>query len=224
MLAQVLEFKDKHEESLAAARDAEHILIAAYGEDHPMVAGTWMAMSATLVSLHKTAEARDMLLRADKVFAKIYGNDNETRAKIMVNLAELDTAEENFDAAAQDYREGLAIIERVVGPGSQEAAMMHRDIAYALALEEKLDEAIAESQKGIALLDALGPAGEPREVGALSELAEMYVAREHKGDAPLALAAAKRAVAIGEKRPPGSQDAELASARAALEHARAMKR
>ena len=81
MLAQVLEFKDKHEESLAAARDAEHILIAAYGEDHPMVAGTWMAMSATLVSLHKTAEARDMLLRADKVFAKIYGNDNETRAK-----------------------------------------------------------------------------------------------------------------------------------------------
>ena len=60
--------------------------------------------------------------------------------------------------------------------------MMHRDIAYALALQEKLDEAIAESQKGIALLDALGLAGEPREVGALSELAEMYVAREHKGD------------------------------------------
>jgi predicted Ser/Thr protein kinase len=224
VLAQVLEFQDKHEESLAAARNAERILTAAYGEDHPMVAGTWMAMSATLVSLHQTAEARALLVRADKVFAKIYGEDNETRAKIQVNLAELDTAEEKFDAAAQDYREGLAIVERVVGPASQEAAMMHRDIAYALALAQKLDEAIAESQKGIALLDALGPAGEPREVGALSELAEMYVAREHAGDAALALAAAKRAVALAEKRPDGAQDAEFAAARDALEHARAMKR
>jgi hypothetical protein len=102
--------------------------------------------------------------------------------------------------------------------------MMHRDIAYALALQQKLDEAIPEAQQGIAMLDALGAAGESRIVGALGELAEMYVAREHKGDAALALAAAKRAVAIGEKRPAGSQDAELVSARAALEHARAMKR
>lgn len=224
VLAQVLEFKDQHEESLAAARDADRILTAAYGEDHPMVAGTWMAMSATLVSLHKTAEARELLVRADKVFAKIYGPDNETRAKIKVNLAELDTAEEKFDAAAQDYREGLAIVERVVGPESQEAAMMHRDIAYALALQQKLDEAIPEAQKGVALLDVLGAAGEPREVGALSELAEMYISREHHGDAALALAAAKRSVALAEKRPDGAQDGELAAAHAALDHARAMKR
>jgi hypothetical protein len=183
-----------------------------------------MSRSATLVALGKKHEARELLVRADGVFAKIYGNDNETRAKIKVNLAELDTAEEHFEAAAQDYREGLAIVERVVGPSSQEAAMMHRDIAYALALAEKLDEAIPESEKGIALLDALGPAGEPREVGALSELAEMHVAREHPGDAAAALAMAKRAVALAEKRPDGAQDAEFAAARAALEHARAMRR
>jgi predicted Ser/Thr protein kinase len=221
VLAQALEWQDRHDEALAASLEAERVLVAAYGEEHPIVAGVWMSRSATLVSLHKTHEAREILMKADAVFAKIYGDGNDTRAKIKVNLAELDTAEEKFDAAAQEYRDALAIVERVAGPGSQEAGMMHRDIAYALGLAQKLDEAITEAQKGIAILDALGSAGEPRMVGALSELAEMYVAREHADDVAPALAAVKRAVAIGEKRLPGSQDAELVAARAALEHARA---
>ena len=110
VLAQVLGFEDKQDESLAAARDAEHVLTGAYGEQHAMVAGTWMAQAAALVRLNRTGEARELLQKADAVFAKIYGNDNETRAKIAMNLAELETAENKFDAAADDYRRALAIV------------------------------------------------------------------------------------------------------------------
>jgi hypothetical protein len=51
----------------------------------------------------------------------------------------------------------------------------------------------------------------------------MYVAREHPGDAAPALAAAKRAVELADKRGLGAEDSELVAAHAALAHARKMK-
>jgi len=214
VLAQVLEFQGKHDESLAAAHEAERVLTAAYGADHPMVAGTWIAEADALVQLKRTGEARALLLKADQVFAKIYGNDNEARAKLAMNLAEVETAENHFDVAAADYRRALAIVEHVIGPSSQEAAGMHRDIAYTLALGGKLDAAITEAQQGIAMLDAMGPDAEPRLVGALTELANMQTAKGISG-----IAAARRAVAIAEKRTAGSEDSELQAARDALKNA-----
>ncbi|HEY0476426.1 MAG TPA: hypothetical protein VGD37_02830, partial [Kofleriaceae bacterium] len=129
-------------------------------------------------------------------------------------LAEVETAENHFDAATADYRQALVIVERVAGPASEEASLMHRDIAYSLALAQKLDEAIPEAQKGIALLDALGPSSEPRLIGALTELANMQTAKGLSG-----IAAARRAVAIAEKMPPGDDDGELSAAREALKSA-----
>jgi len=214
VMSQILDFQNKHAEALTAAREAERILIAAYGEQYPMLAGVWMAEAQSLVALGKTSDARALLQRADTMFAKYYGRDNETRAKILTSLAELETAENHFDAATTDYREALAIVERVAGPNSEEAGSLHRDVAYALALQQKLDEAIPEAEKGIAILDALGPGGEPRLVGALTELANMYTAKGRSG-----IAAARRAVAIAEKRPGGAEDDELKAAREALKNA-----
>ena len=198
VLAQVLGFEGKHEDSLAAARDAEHVLTAAYGAEHPMVAGTWIAEADALVQLKRTGEARELLQKADQVFVKIYGDDSEPRAKLAMNLADVETAENHFDAAAADYRRALAIVEHVVGPASQEAAGMHRDIAYNLALGGKLDAAIAEAQQGITMLDAMGPDAEPRLIGALTELANMQTAKGISG-----IAAARRAVALAEKHAGG---------------------
>jgi hypothetical protein len=214
VLAQVLEFEGKHDESLAAAREAEHVLAAAYGAEHPMVAGTWIAESEALVQLKRTGEARDLLLKADQVFAKIYGDNNETRAKLAMNLAEVETAENHFDTAVADYRRALAIVEHVIGPDTQEAAGMHRDIAYTLALGGKLDAAITEAQQGITMLDGMGPDAEPRLIGALTELANMQTAKGISG-----IAAARRAVALAEKHAAGGDQSELKTARDALKNA-----
>jgi hypothetical protein len=51
----------------------------------------------------------------------------------------------------------------------------------------------------------------------------MYVAREHPGDRPPALAAAQRAVELAKKRGLGTEDAELVAALTALDHAHKMK-
>ncbi len=214
VLSQILDFENKHEEALTAARDAERIMISAYGEQYPMLAGVWMAEAQSLMATQKTGDARALLQRADAMFAKYYGSNNETRAKILVSLGELETAENHFDAAVKDYRDALAIVERLAGPTSEEAGGLHRDVAYALALQQKLDEAIPEAEKGVAILDALGPAGEPRLIGALTELANMYTAKGRSG-----IAAARRAVALAEKRPAGAEDPELQAAREALKNA-----
>ncbi|HSN27118.1 MAG TPA: serine/threonine-protein kinase, partial [Kofleriaceae bacterium] len=215
VLSQILDFQNKHEEALVAARDAERIMISAYGEQYPMLAGVWMAEAQSLMALQKTGDARALLQRADAMFAKYYGSNNETRAKILVSLGELDTTENHFDAATKDYRDALAIVERLAGPNSEEAGGLHRDVAYALALQQKLDEAIPEAEKGVAILDALGPAGEPRLIGALTELANMYTAKGRSG-----IAAARRAVALAEKRGAGAEDVELQAARDALKNAK----
>ena len=91
---------------------------------------------------------------------------------------------------------------------------MHRDIAYALALDGKLDAAIAEAQQGITMLDGMGPDAEPRLIGALTELANMQTAKGISG-----IAAARRAVALAEKHAAGAEDTELKTARDALKNA-----
>ncbi len=219
ILAQVEDPLGNTDEALSAARKGLAILSKALGEDHPNVAGAQMQLARTLVKLKQYDEARQLLTKADAAFAKVFGPEHISRAQIYANLGELEVAQQHWDSALAAYRTDLEIYEKAVGPKSEEAASAHRDIAYTFALAGKMDDAIAESQKGIAILDTSGTDSEPRLIGALTELAEMYVSREHPGDAALALAAAKRAVDLAEKRGAGAEDAELAAARAALEHA-----
>jgi tetratricopeptide (TPR) repeat protein/predicted Ser/Thr protein kinase len=223
ILAQVEDPLGNSDQALSAARRGLAILSKALGDDHPNVAGARMQLARTLIKLKQYDEARDLLMKADAAFAHTFGPDHISRAQIYANLGELEVAQNHWDSALAAYRTDLQIYEKAVGPRTEEAASAHRDIAYTLALAGKLDDAIVEAQKGIDILDTTGTDSEPRLIGAETELAEMYVAREHPGDRPPALAAAQRAVELAKKRGLGTEDAELVAALTALDHAHKMK-
>jgi tetratricopeptide (TPR) repeat protein/predicted Ser/Thr protein kinase len=224
ILAQVEDPLGNSDEALSAARRGLAILSKALGDDHPNVAGARMQLARTLVKLQQYDEARQLLMSADAAFAKTFGPDHISRAQVYANLGELEVAQSHWDSALAAYRTDLQVYEKAVGPKSEEAASAHRDIAYTLALAGKMDDAIAEAQKGIEILETSGTDSEPRLIGALTELAEMYASREHPGDQAPALAAAKRAVELAKKRGLGTEDAELVAAGTALDHAHKMKR
>ena len=223
ILAQVEDPLGNSDQALSAARKGLSILSKALGDDHPNVAGAEMQLARTLIKLQKYDEARELLMKADAAFARTFGPDHISRAQVYANLGELEVAQNHWDSALAAYRTDLQVYEKAVGPKSEEAASAHRDIAYTLALANKLDDAIVEAKKGIEILETSGTESEPRLIGALTELAEMYVAREHPGDQALALPAAQRAVELAKKRGLGTEDAELVAAGTALDHARKMK-
>jgi tetratricopeptide (TPR) repeat protein len=151
VLSQIEDPLNKEDEALSAARGALDTLTRAYGEHHPTVAGSQMQLAGILIKVQQYDEARQLLMKADATFARVFGADHESRAQIYANLGALETAQNHFASATAAYRVALQVLEKTNGPKSEEAAGARRDIAYTLALAQKMDEAIPEAERGIAV-------------------------------------------------------------------------
>jgi tetratricopeptide (TPR) repeat protein/predicted Ser/Thr protein kinase len=209
-LSEILRAEMRTPEALATARHALEVLSAALGPDHPTVAGSEMNLASALINSNQIAEARERLLRADAVFVKVYGADHPTRAAVQGNLGGLELAEQHWDAALAAFRTALGIVERTEGPNSPSVAQVELDIVNALGGAGRLDEALVENLKAVAVLDKLGPDGEVRLAEALDEVGEVQLAR---GRAAQAIPYAERALALVERRPADANPVDLADAR-----------
>jgi hypothetical protein len=210
-LSQILRAQGK--DSLAISQRTFDIFHDAYGPDHPTSAGSEMNLAQALTDAERYADAREHLLHADQVFAKVFGEGHPLRAAIAGNLGAIEQLTEHWDAALVADRRAVAILEQVQGPSSADVSGARRDVARVLALADRLPEAIDEMHRAIAILDTLGADGESRMVGALTELAEYELAAEQPA---LALPHAEHALAIAAKRPADANPAEVGDAKFAL--------
>jgi tetratricopeptide (TPR) repeat protein len=149
-----------------------------------------------------------LYVHADAVFAKSFGAGHPVRGSLMSNIATLELQRENWDAALAAYRQALSIVEATEGPDAVNAAGLHADIARALAEQGHKPDAFTEIRRCIEILEKAGPAGEPRLIGYLAELAEYQVTW---GQPAEALATAERSLAITKKRPADANPGELGS-------------
>jgi tetratricopeptide (TPR) repeat protein len=175
-----------------------------------------MNLAYALISAQKFDEARARLLRADEVFARVFGEMHPVRAAIAGNLGGLEQAQEHWDAALAHYRRAVSILEQTLGPDSGDTSGARRDVAKTLALSGRLKEAEAEQQRAMAILDKLGDDGQSRLVGACVELAEYQLDAKDKAGAKRSL---ERAIALGPKTP-GANEKELARAHELLPYTR----
>lgn len=215
-LSQTLLAQEKLDEGTSTARQAVEIAEETLGPDHPTTAGAAMNLAYALISAQEFDEARTRLERADKVFARVFGEMHPVRAAIAGNLGGLEQAQEHWDAALAHYRRAVSILEQTLGPDSGDTSGARRDVAKTLALSGRLEEAEAEQQRAMAILDKLGDDGQSRLVGAYVELAEYQLDNKDKAGAKHSL---ERAIALGPKTP-GANEKELARAHELLPYTR----
>ena len=113
------------------------------------------------------------------------------------------------------FDNALSVIEHTRGPESAEAAGVHRDIAKALVAQGKLTDALAHSQRDVAILDKTGK-DNPRLPTAQMQLAEIELALGHPA---IAAPAAERGLAMSEAQGDDAEPNELARLRFALARA-----
>ena len=105
-----------------------------------------MNLAQLLIDTGKFAEAHERLVRADAVFARVFGEDHPVRAAIAGNLGGVELKQHHWDAAQAHYRRAVAILERLQGPDSPDVFGARRDVARALAEAGHMDDALGEQQ------------------------------------------------------------------------------
>ena len=122
-----------------AAREAEHILTAAYGEEHPRSRGRgWRGGDAGSSTEARRRGSRHAPARRQRVREDLRQRQRG-RARSRGQPRQLETAEDSSTRRRQDYRAGPRDHRAVVGPGSQEAASMHRESRTTSLWASKLD-------------------------------------------------------------------------------------
>ncbi len=213
VLSQVLRQEGRQDDALVAARHTLAILIATLGPDHPTVAGARMNLAQNLIDTHHVAEARTLLQQADATFLAVYGPVHPARAAVQGNLGQLELGESHYADALVAFTLARDILVQVEGPDALPVAGPERDRSVALGGLNRLDEAFATAGHALAIIEHAGPEGEPRLPGALDDLCEVQLARDHAADC---VRSAERAVALIEKDGPGADPVELADARYVL--------
>ena len=159
-LTQVLRYQSKDKDAAVTAEKALHILEAALGAEHPNTAGARMTYAQSLTDAHEYAKAREELIQADAVFARVFGEVHPVRAAALANLGGVELALEHYEPARAAFSRAREIIEKSEGPGARGVSGARIDTARALAGLGRWDEAEVEVEKAIGVLEALGTDGE----------------------------------------------------------------
>jgi tetratricopeptide (TPR) repeat protein/predicted Ser/Thr protein kinase len=203
-LSQILRYQNK--DALPASERTLSIMRETLGNDHPNTAGAEMTLGQVLADTGRYEEALALYEHADVVFAKTLGEKHPVRGSLLSNVATLELHRKNWDVALEKYRKVLELVEATVGPDHIDASGRHMDIARVLASTDRMPEALAAVDRGIAILEKAGADGEPRLIGALAELADYQVYAKQPAKA---VATAERALAITKRRPADANVVEV---------------
>ncbi|HWB79314.1 MAG TPA: serine/threonine-protein kinase, partial [Nannocystaceae bacterium] len=141
-----------------ARADFEEVLalqIARFGEDHPAVAQTLGALSATQHQLDDHAASEATATRTLAILSRLYGDAHPERAMVLggyaAMLQSIGRKEESIAAA----RDALAILERAFGPDHPAVAGALNNLAMMIGPS---DESVQLARRALAIIErARGP-------------------------------------------------------------------
>jgi len=140
-------------------------------------------------------EARRRLDAANAMFLAIYGATHPARAATWGNLGQLEEKVARWDAARDDFQRAREVLVALEGSASQDVAGADRDLADALQMTGRIDDAIATDREAVAIYEQMGSDGDGRLAPALDDLCEQLLAGHRAADA---LPLARRALAMLE--------------------------
>jgi tetratricopeptide (TPR) repeat protein len=232
-LGQTLTWAGRFDEAWTAEQQALAALRAVAGPDHEFIAGALDTLGIIAGQQGKYDVAIDYLRQAAAMYERIVGPDAHASLGARQTLGEFLKMSDRYDEAATvltDVRDRLA---RQPSPNRGTLADTENSLASVLALQGKLDDALAAYRRALALRDDPGSRGAGMDrYGIGSTLVELHRAQEalpelasaarvldavdagHFYDAETHLYIAEALLAGGDGR---GASAELARARAGLE-------
>lgn len=124
------------------------------GPDNPTTAAALVEVANLYADDRRFADAEAMHKRAIAIMVKSAGSDNVQTAQAKGGLAMLYLRMQRLADAEAIFRETLAIFERGYPPGHPAIAMVNYRLAYALAYQDKFDEALVRARTASALIAA----------------------------------------------------------------------
>jgi len=191
-----------YERAEALSREAVESFLQVLDPDHPQVLKTRSEVADCLVHLGRYDEARGILAEVLPVQRRVLGDHSDTMLTLR-KTGELHLATREFDAAAEAYRECLAMALRARGPDGDEVRGAERGLAKSLAGAERGAELAEFRREQLARLETIA-AEESASPSALVALAELRLGSEldEQRDPDAALAAAERAASGSEREHP----------------------
>ena len=189
------------DEALQAAQEALDLRREALGEVHVQTAKSLGQKAVALAKLGRLDEAEQLLQEAIDVQQRL--DDRVGIAKSLSLLADLDSEQGQIEAAEDNHRRALELLEQELGPNHPDLVDPLNGLAIALEQQGRFDEAEANYLRALDLTkDLLGP-GHSHVGRILSNLALVYFRQEKLDQAePLFLDALEiQRESLGEEHP-----------------------
>lgn len=156
-------------------REALEITERAFGPQHPATAACLGNLGTVLDARRKFPEAEQCHRRSLSLLMAIRGQDHEDTAVCMHNLAVVLESMSKLTEAEQFYRRALETWNEVTGQKSPAFATTLLNLAGVLREREAWSEAEALYRSDIELWREIVGADHPHTLGALTELARLYI-------------------------------------------------
>jgi tetratricopeptide (TPR) repeat protein len=188
--ASVLKTQGKLEASEPLYREALEIQFKVRPAGHDGIADSLASEGAILKTLGKTKEANEIWERIGRTHLQDLTNkrnvegDTVALARSVTLVGSFLQSVGRFDEAEVQYRDALAIRQKLLGPGSREVATIHSRIADLLVLQGKdLDEAEAHYRETLSIRRKLLGEGSPEVAGSLRMLSDFLQSHGRNADA-----------------------------------------
>lgn len=180
MLGRALNFQSRDDEATAVLSRALAIQERFYGPDHPRVSSALNDLATIAMRNGRYAEAQAMWLRTEGIQRAVYGERHWLLGVARSNLGSVLMRQEKFPEAERYLRSAVALFAESQGAAHLNTGIARIKLGRALLGQRRWREAIAESEGGLKVLQALAEAPQGFVDAARTDLATAF---EAVGDA-----------------------------------------
>jgi len=174
-------------------REAISIGTQALGSEHPEVAAYELVYGAVLAGSERASEGLPLLQHALEVARSTLGDEHPTTAERLAGLADAQRRLGQTEAAGDNIRRALAIVEKAYGPDHVTTGRIRHMVGRQLEAEGRLAEALVQQEASLKALEASLGTEHTAVAEVLSAIAELH---EALGEPERAVAPRARAEGI----------------------------
>jgi tetratricopeptide (TPR) repeat protein len=160
-------------------REAISIGTQALGSEHPEVAAYEFMYGVVLAGSDRVPEGLPLLQHALEVARATLGDEHPTTAERLSGLADAQRRLGQTEAAGDNIRRALAIVEKAYGPDHVATGRIRYMVGRQLEAEGRLDEALAQQEASLTALEASLGTEHTAVAEVLSAIAELHEALGH---------------------------------------------
>ncbi len=151
--------------------------------NHALAAHVEWMLSAAYSGVGREQDGKRLRSQAERTFASCRDRNDEAAIDVLTAFAEAKSRDDDDAGAEKDYREALAIAERLHGPKSLRAAQLHREIGDSLGDQGQHAAAETELRNALAMAEARTSSDDPRLVDFHVTLADHFAQQKKSDDA-----------------------------------------